>query len=76
MVMATFGTLVENPWLHADMALKPQPQILRKVNKLCEEGVIPTKLGMGVHTGDDYRNIGTKAGSNTHQRFSSNVVFA
>ncbi|HMV09738.1 MAG TPA: adenylate/guanylate cyclase domain-containing protein [Cyclobacteriaceae bacterium] len=61
-IMATFGTPVENP-LHADMAFEAALQILRKVNKLCEEGVIPlTKLGMGVHTGDVITgNIGNES---------------
>lgn len=61
-IMATFGTPVENP-LHADMAFEAALQILRKVNRLCEEGVIPpTKLGMGVHTGDVITgNIGNES---------------
>lgn len=61
-IMATFGTPVENP-LHADMAFEAALNILRKVNQLCDEGVIPpTKLGMGLHTGDVVTgNIGNES---------------
>ena len=61
-IMATFGTPVENP-LHADMAFEAALRILKKVNELCEQGVIPeTKLGMGLHTGDVITgNIGNES---------------
>lgn len=61
-IMATFGTPVENP-LHADMAFEAALRILKKVNELCAEGVIPeTKLGMGLHTGDVITgNIGNES---------------
>lgn len=61
-IMATFGTPVENP-LHADMAFEAALRILKKVNELCAEGVIPeTKVGMGLHTGDVITgNIGNES---------------
>lgn len=61
-IMATFGTPVENP-LHADMAFEAALRILKKVNELCSEGVIPeTRLGMGLHTGDVITgNIGNES---------------